>query len=168
MFSAEMVGDADDRTEAVADVAKESAVPASSEPPSPAAPAANRPSGKTHRITFDDLKIDMEQDSVFDPSMLTDRVKSLDGEIVRIRGFIYPSIFQADGITDFPMVMNTECKFGPGGQAHHIIRIKMEPGHSTSYTVRPILVEGLLAVRPLEGPDGNTWALYEMTGGRVK
>jgi hypothetical protein len=161
-------GYVEDDIEIADDLVVEESTPASSEPPADAVPVARKPSGKTHLITFDDLKIDMEKDTVFDPSMLTERVKSLDGEIVRIRGFIYPSIFQAEGITDFPMVMNTECKFGPGGQAHHIIRIKMEPGHSTSYTVRPILVEGLLAVRPLEGPDGNTWALYEMTDGRVK
>jgi hypothetical protein len=157
----------EDDVDLVGDNQEQGSAPTGSDRPETPEPTPRKPSGKTHRITFDDLKIDMEKDSVFDPSMLTDRVKELDGEIVEIRGFIFPAVFQATGITQFPMVMNTQCKFGPGGQAHHIIMIELAPGHSTSYTVRPIAVEGLLAVRAWEGPDGNTWALYHMTDGKV-
>ena len=119
-------------------------------------------------ITFDDLELKMEKDSVFDPSLLTGRVKELDGRRVRIRGFIYPSIMQQTGITKFPLVKNTQCKFGPGGIAHHLIVVEMREGSSTSFTIRPVAVEGLLTLSPYEGPDGNTWAIYHMVGEKVE
>ena len=119
-------------------------------------------------ITFDDLELKMEKDAVFDRSLLTDRVKELMGRKVRIRGFIYPSIMQQSGITEFPLVKNTQCKFGPGGIAHHLIVVKMQEGASAEFTVRPIAVEGLLSLRPLKGYDDNTWAIYHIVGEKVE
>ncbi|MBC8870671.1 MAG: DUF3299 domain-containing protein [Planctomycetes bacterium] len=119
-------------------------------------------------VTFDDLELKMEKDSVFDRSLLTDRVKELMGRKVRIRGFIYPSIMQQSGITEFPLVKNTQCKFGPGGIAHHLIVVKMQEGASAEFTVRPIAVEGLLSLRPLKGYDDNTWAIYHIVGEKVE
>ncbi|MCU0983091.1 MAG: DUF3299 domain-containing protein [Pirellulaceae bacterium] len=126
-----------------------------------------RGDGRPISITFDDLELAMKEDSVFDPGLLTPRVKQLDGQRVRIRGFIYPSVFQQTGITRFPLVKNTECKFGPGGVAHHIIVVEMQPEASTSFTVRPIAVEGVFTVRPWTGPDGMTWTIYHMVGEKV-
>lgn len=118
-------------------------------------------------ITFDDLKVNIQADQLFEPWMATDRVRELDGRRVRIRGFLFPAIFQQTGIKSFPLVMNTDCKFGPGEQAHHVILVEMIDGASTSYTVRPIAVTGRLTLAPWTGPDGNTWALYHMAGERV-
>lgn len=126
-----------------------------------------RGAGRAISITFDDLQLEMKEDSVFDPGLLTPRVKQLDGQRVRLRGFIYPSVFQQTGITRFPLVKNTQCKFGPGGVAHHIIVVDLQPGVSTSFTVRPIAVEGVLTVRPWTGPDGMTWTIYHMAGEKV-
>jgi hypothetical protein len=119
-------------------------------------------------ITFDDLKTEMAADSLFQPSLLPEKVKKLDGRRVRIRGFIFPAIFQQKGIQSFPLIKNTQCKFGPGGQAHHIILVDLVEGLTTSFTVRPIAVEGRLRIKPWEGPDGNTWALYHMVGESVE
>lgn len=136
----------------------------------PSAPALGRQprgDGRAILITFDDLELKMGEDAIFDPALLTPRVKELDGQRVRIRGFIYPSVFQQTGITQFPLVKNTECKFGPGGIAHHVIVVELKSGVSTSFTVRPIAVEGVLTVRPWTGPDGNTWTVYHMAGEKV-
>jgi hypothetical protein len=133
----------------------------------PASVPKPRGDGRAISITFDDLALEMKEDSVFDPGLLTPRVKQLDGQRVRIRGFIYPSVFQQTGITRFPLVKNTECKFGPGGVAHHIIVVEMQPEVSTSFTVRPIAVEGVFTVRPWTGPDGMTWTIYHMVGEKV-
>ncbi len=130
------------------------------------APAASD-DGRAIPITFDDLQLEMKEDSVFAPALLTARVKQLDGRRVRIRGFIFPAIFQQTGITRFPLVKNTQCKFGPGGLAHHIILVDLQQGLSTSFTVRPIAVEGRLTVRPFDGPDGMTWTVYHLAGDRV-
>jgi hypothetical protein len=134
--------------------------------PTPPKPANNR--NQTVPITFDDLQLEMKEDSVFQPSLLTDRVKQLEGQRVRIRGFIFPAIFQQTGITSFPLVKNTQCKFGPGGIAHHIIVVDLQAGLSTAYTVRPIAVEGVLTIRPWTGPDGNTWTLYHIAGEKIE
>ncbi len=144
-------------------------VPDSEEPPAPEREAdAERERDQLVLITFDDLELKMAKDSVFDRSLLTDRVKELDGHRVRIRGFIYPSIMQQSGITKFPLVKNTQCKFGPGGIAHHLIVVEMQEGSSTSFTVRAVAVEGRLSLSPLEGPDGNTWAIYHVVGEKVE
>ena len=132
-----------------------------------APPSADPSNDELVAITFDDLKTEMPPDSKFAPSMLPDKVAQLDGRRVRIRGFIFPSIMQQDGIREFPLVMNTRCKFGPGGQAHCIILVNLAEGVTTSFTVRPVAVEGRLRVAPWEGPDGNTWSLYHMAGERV-
>ena len=110
----------------------------------------------------------MEKDTVYQPALLTERVKELEGRRVRIRGFIFPSVFQMTGITSFPLIKNMQCKFGPGGQAHHIVLVELKPDLSTDFTVRPIAVEGILTVKPWNGPDGNTWALYHMVGDGVE
>jgi len=135
--------------------------------PKPGATGRARVAGRATLITFDDLELKMGEDAVFDPALLTPRVKELEGQRVRIRGFIYPSVFQQTGITQFPLVKNTECKFGPGGIAHHIIVVELKAGVSTAFTVRPIAVEGVLTVRPWTGPDGNTWTVYHLVGENV-
>ena len=119
-------------------------------------------------ITFEDLKTEMPADTKFEPSMLPAQVKQLDGRRVNIRGFIFPSIMQQEGIKRFPLVMNTQCKFGPGGQAHCIIMVDMVGDAAASFTVRPIAVEGRLTIQPWDGPDGNTWYLYHMDGERIE
>ena len=123
----------------------------------------------TEIITFDDLKLEMPVDAKFDEKLLTERVKELDGRRVAIKGFIYAAgIFQQTGIRQFPLVKNTQCKFGPGGRAYCVILVKLKPGVTTDFTLRPVTVEGTLHVDPFEGPDGNTWAVYRMVGDRVR
>jgi hypothetical protein len=127
------------------------------------------PDGKIHRINFDDLKLDMPPDTVFRPELLTDRVKELDGQRIVLKGFIFEGgIFQQTGIREFLFVMNTQCKFGPGGEAFCVIPVTLPEGAETSFTIRPVAVEGLLTVEPYEGPDGNTWSVYRIAGTRVK
>jgi len=138
-----------------------------------AAPTRNLPTRRPRdrdelvTITFDDLRVNMKEDQRFEPSMATDRVRELDGQRIRIRGFLFPAIFQQTGIDKFPLVLNTECKFGPGGLAHHVILVEMVDGATTSYTIRPVAVTGRLTLAPWNGPDGNTWTLYHIAGERV-
>jgi hypothetical protein len=44
----------------------------------------------------------------------------------------------------------------------------MEKGKSTSYTVRPVTVEGKFTVNELVGPDGTHLAIYHIRGLSVK
>jgi hypothetical protein len=123
--------------------------------------------GMVNDITFDDLELKMPLDTMFDREMLTDRVEQLDNQKVRIRGFIFAGgVFQQTGITSFPLVMNTQCKFGPGGYAYCVILVDLQDGVSTNFTTRPVTVEGTLSVRPYNS-GGFTWSVYHIQGTKV-
>lgn len=122
-----------------------------------------KPTGsRTHFVTFDDLVIDMQQDQKFNPKMLTKKVVDLNNQRVKIQGFIFPALPIAKGIKTFPLVKNTECRFGPGGTAHHLVDVKMANGATVDYTTRIVTIEGILTIKPYVGFDGNTWSIYEM------
>jgi hypothetical protein len=44
----------------------------------------------------------------------------------------------------------------------------MEAGKTTSFTVRPVAVEGVFEVSEFKGPDGKHLAIYKMLGHEVK
>lgn len=118
---------------------------------------------KTLDLTFDNLKFDIEKDQPYDESMLTDEIREMEGKRIKIRGYIRPS-FRQKGIKSFVFVRdNKECCFGPGAALYDCLIVKMKKGKSTSFTVRPIAVEGEFSIKAYEGPDGNTWAIFQLT-----
>jgi hypothetical protein len=124
-------------------------------------------SGKPENITFDDLNTEMPADVKWEAKYLTDRIKELDGKTVKIAGVMYPDV-RTKGITEFVMLKNSECLFGPGGPAHHVVMVYLGGDESTRFTTRAVTVEGVLVVKPWEGPDGNIWALYELRDGVMR
>jgi hypothetical protein len=66
-------------------------------------------------------------------------------------------------MTEFILLKNINCPFGPGGQADHLMTIKMKKGDSADYFGdQPVSVEGVLRVNPFQGPDGYTWSVYDL------
>jgi hypothetical protein len=123
--------------------------------------------GEINDITFDDLELDMAIATLFDRSMLTPRAAQLDGQQVRLRGYIFAGgVFQQTGITSFPFVKNTQCKFGPQGLAYCVILVELDEGATADFTTYPVTVEGTLTVRPFDS-DGFTWSVYHLQGRRV-
>ena len=123
---------------------------------------------KPKDLTFDGIKFPIKKGDKFKRSMLTKKIEDLDGQRVRIRGYILPS-FQQKGIKQFILVRdNLECCFGPGAALYDCIVVEMAKGKSTSFTVRPVAVEGTFAIRPFKGPDGKHLAVYHLTGLSVK
>ena len=98
---------------------------------------------------------------VFRPFMLTDRAKELDGKRIRISGYMLPDS-KTKGIKQFVLLKNTECKFGPGGQADHLVNVLMTAGNDAKFREDPVSVEGTLTIKPFTGPDGNTWSIYDL------
>ena len=124
--------------------------------------------GAVKEVTFDEIKLGLMKGEPYDPSALTEKVKNLDGKNIRIRGYILPS-FQQNNIKQFILVRdNMECCFGPGALLHDCIVVEMLPPATTSFTVRPVSVEGNFSVRELKGPDGNYLAIYHLDGMQVK
>jgi hypothetical protein len=137
--------------------------------PRPATPAQAEPHGAPPlEITFDDIKLDMQKGDPFTRDLLPRRVTDLERRRVRIRGYILPS-FQQTGIEQFVLVRdNQECCFGPGAALHDCVVVRMRPGKSTTFSIRPVAVAGTFRVEELRGPDARHLAIYALDGEEVR
>ncbi|MEM6687811.1 MAG: DUF3299 domain-containing protein [Planctomycetota bacterium] len=128
-------------------------------------------------INFDDLKFDIQKDGAFEDSMLTDKLKSLDGRNVKLRGYILPStLFVQRGFKKFVLVRdNQECCFGPGAALFDAVFIEMQPGRTADFVTRPVTVEGIFEIDTETykypggvGPKGATHlAIFRIRGKSV-
>ena len=131
-------------------------------------PAVATGDGRVREITFDDLKLPLEKGEPFDRGILPPAVDALQGQRVRIRGYILPS-FQQRGITQFVLVRdNMECCFGPGALLHDCVVVRMRPGKSADFSIRPVAVAGSFRLEELKGPDGKHLAVYAIDGDAVE
>jgi hypothetical protein len=138
-----------------------------SPPPAAAAPAPARPAAPRD-ISFDDIKLDMQKGDRFSRDLLPARVTGLEQSRIRIRGYILPS-FQQTGLTQFVLVRdNMECCFGPGALLHDCIVVRMKPGKTASFSIRPVAVTGTFRLEELRGPDGRHLAIYALDGEAVE
>jgi hypothetical protein len=118
--------------------------------------------------TFDDLRFDIAVGTPFRREMLTESIEALDGQPIRIRGFILPTP-QKRGIKQFVLVRdNQECCFGPGAALFDCILVEMIEGDTAEYTIRPVAVTGTFNIREFKGPDGQHLAIYHIAGESVK
>lgn len=138
--------------------------PVGQRPPADRGPA--RP-GEAEKISFDDLNLGMREDMVYRPFLLTDRVKELDGKRLSIIGYMHGGVESRKNVKEFVLLKNTECKFGPGGQADHLAQVYLEADAATAFTDKPVKVEATLKVQPYEGSDGNTWAIYRLEEAKI-
>ena len=134
------------------------------------APLPDQPTPSTalRDISFDDIKLDMQKGDPFTRDLLPTRVTALENSRVRIRGYILPS-FQQTGLTQFVLVRdNMECCFGPGALLHDCVVVRMVPGKTAIFSVRPVAVTGTFRVQELRGPDGRHLAIYALDGETVE
>jgi len=135
---------------------------------SPVDRPSRRPTGRPREISFDDVKFEIEKGDPFTADMLPKRVTALEGERIRIRGYILPS-FQQEGLTQFVLVRdNMECCFGPGAALYDCIVVRMVPGRTANFSIRPVAVTGVFRLEELRGPDGNHLAIYGLEGQAVE
>lgn len=129
---------------------------------------ATRSAGAIREISFDDIKFDMEKGAPFTRDLLPERVTALERERVRIRGYILPS-FQQTGLAQFVLVRdNMECCFGPGAALYDCVVVRMQPGKTTNFSIRPVAVAGTFRLEELRGPDGKHLAIYALEGEEVR
>lgn len=118
------------------------------------------------RISYDDfdlLKIlNMEPVTTNAPNLLPDWLKDLDGQRVRVRGFMYPP-FQETGIVVFVLARDNQiCCFGRNPKVYDLVKVTMRKGTSTDYIQnRPFDVVGVFHIRPQVDED-TLVSLYEM------
>jgi hypothetical protein len=175
-------GDAEEQSDSVAEPTSTVGVSENKDPSSaavpPAQPAPQRPPadrsttkpGDAEKITWDDLNLGMQADVVFRPFMISgsDRLKELEGKRISIVGYMHGGQAGQRGIKEFILLKNTQCKFGPGGQADHLADVKLKADSSVLFTPSPIKVEGTLVLEPFQGPDGNTWSIYRLEAAQVR
>ena len=119
-------------------------------------------------ISFDTIKFDIEKGAPFKRDMLTKEIVALEGQLVRISGYMLPS-FQQSGIKKFVLVRdNMECCYGPGAALYDCVIIEMQGSASAEFTVRPMAVEGVFKVSEFKGPDGKHLAIYHIDGRSAK
>ncbi len=136
--------------------------------PASAIPRSARPVGNPREITFDDIKLEMQKGDPFVRDLLPAAVTALAGIPIRIRGYILPS-FQQTGLTQFVLVRdNQECCFGPGAALHDCIVVRMRPGKTADFSIRPVAVAGTFRIDELRAPDGTHLAIYALDGDEVK
>jgi hypothetical protein len=118
--------------------------------------------------TFDDLRFDIEVGEKFERKMLPESIEALNGQPIRIRGFILPTP-QKRGVKQFVLVRdNQECCFGPGAALFDCILVEMNEGQTAEYTIRPVAVTGEFDIEEFVGPDGKHLAIYRIAGETVK
>ncbi|HEV3416351.1 MAG TPA: DUF3299 domain-containing protein, partial [Pirellulales bacterium] len=134
----------------------------SSATPTPAHPQAIRD------ISFDAVKLNMKKGDSFKRTLITPAIEKLDGNRIRIRGYILPP-FQQTGLAHFVLVRdNMACCFGPGAAIYDSMIVDLRPGVTTDYTVSPVAVEGTFNIHEVEGPGGNAISIYHVTGEKVE
>jgi hypothetical protein len=122
---------------------------------------------RSYDKTFDDLRFEMTVGEKFVRAMLTKEIESLNGQKVRIRGYILPTP-QKHGIQSFVLVRdNQECCFGPGAALYDCILIEMLPGTTADFTIRPIAVQGTFNIKEFV-VDGKHLAIYQMAAESAK
>jgi len=131
------------------------------------AAAPQEPTGPLE-ITWEQLDVGMEPDTLFEPWMMTTRIKALESRQVRLTGYMCGAVFQRDNIRNFPLMRELECPFGPGGQAHHVVEVELQNKLRTRFTTEPVTVEGTFGIQPRTGPNGKTWSLYRIDATQIE
>jgi hypothetical protein len=99
--------------------------------------------------------------------MLPQSIEAMNGQRIRIRGYILPTP-QKRGIKTFVLVRdNQECCFGPGAALYDCILIEMQPGKTAEYTIRPVAVEGTFEIEEFKSGDMHL-AIYHLDAESVR
>ena len=105
------------------------------------------------RVSYDDIDLlkvlNMEPVPADAVGHFPEWLKSLDGKLVRIRGFMYPT-FVATGLTEFALARdNGICCFVRQPKIYDIMNVQLAEGETTDYIAnRPFDLEGIFRIDP--------------------
>jgi hypothetical protein len=118
------------------------------------------------RVSYDDLDLlkvlNLEPVTPDAPAMMPGWLKKLDGQRIRIRGFMYPT-FQQTGIHAFALARDNQiCCFGRNPKIYDVFDVALRHGVTTDYIPnRPFDVVGVFHIKP-DSEEGKLYRLYEM------
>jgi hypothetical protein len=119
---------------------------------------------KALRVNYDDLDLlkilNMDPVTPDAPSLFPAWLTGLDGEQIRIRGYMYPT-FQATGLEQFVLARDTQlCCFGRNPKVYDLIAVELKPGTTSDYIhLRAFDVIGTLRIE-MQVVDGEPYSLY--------
>ncbi|QDU81505.1 hypothetical protein Pla110_32470 [Polystyrenella longa] len=122
---------------------------------------------KALQISYDDIDLlkvlNMEPVPLDAVDHFPDWLMMLDGQRIRIRGFMYPP-FQETGIEKFLLARDNDiCCFGRDPKIYDIIRVKLKEGTTTNYIPnRPFDVVGRFHITPEAWDDDKLLKLYQI------
>jgi len=127
------------------------------------------PKGEMQDISFDTIKLDLVPGQKYETKLLTDGVRGLDKQKIRIRGYINPQFVFSEEVTFFILARdNQTCCFGPNAMLCDFMLVQMAPGKSAKFTTSPVTVEGEFSIQEQLDPDGNHAAIYSLVGESVR
>lgn len=118
------------------------------------------------RVTYDDIDLlrvlNMEPVTPDAVDFMPQWLKNLDGQRIRIRGFMYPA-FQETGLTRFLLARDNQiCCFGRNPKIYDLFGVEMREGETTNYIQnRPFDVVGVFHIDP-QIEDGELYQLYRI------
>lgn len=122
----------------------------------------------TKELTFDNMIFHIKPDEPFQIKQLTRDLIKLRKHKIRIRGYIQPG-FKQHNIRKFILVRdNQDCCFGPGAALYDCMIVTLAKGQSTSFSVRPITVEGTFFLKPFRGFGNKVEAILQLKDAKVK
>jgi hypothetical protein len=99
---------------------------------------------------------------------MTDTLKSLDGKMVRVPGFMVPLEDNQREITDFLLVPNPQaCIHVPAPPANQIVLVRMAGGNKTKVFYEPLWVIGYLRVTTVSHAYGKASYYMEAKGTEI-
>lgn len=123
------------------------------------------------RVSYDDIDLlkvlNMEPVPADAVEHFPEWLKSLDGKLVRIRGFMFPT-FVATGLTEFALARdNGICCFVRQPKIYDIMNVQLAEGETTDYIAnRPFDVEGIFRIDP-DSDQPQLSRLYRIEQARV-
>lgn len=118
------------------------------------------------RVSYDDLDLlkilNMEPVPPDADKYFPDWLRQLDGQRIRIRGFMYPQ-FESTGIERFVLARDNQiCCFGRDPKVYDLIEVTMAPGRTTDFILgRPFDVVGIFRIE-LVAEGGKPLGLYRI------
>lgn len=118
------------------------------------------------RVSYDDLDLlkilNMEPVPPDADKYFPDWLRQLDGQRIRIRGFMYPQ-FESTGIERFVLARDNQiCCFGRDPKVYDLIEVTMAPGRTTDFILgRPFDVVGIFHIE-LVAEGGKPLGLYRI------
>lgn len=119
------------------------------------------------RITYEDLNLlkvlNMDPVTIDAVSHMPEWLTSLDGQLVRVRGFMDIQ-YEPEGLDRFVLLRdNKECCYGPGAKIYDHIMVRMKDGTTTDYIPlqESFEVVGRFRIH-LEHAKGSIYGLYSI------